>query len=79
VNKCPIISICRWHSSFFEIGDIGIDREPGVPLDERAPDADQMHDRKHAGTPEIVLLGGAVIGKEAPHLRVTPEAGWCQG
>ena len=34
-----------------------------VPLDERAPDTDQVHDRKHAGAPEIILLHCAVIGK----------------
>jgi hypothetical protein len=50
-------------------------REPGMLLDQRLADADEMHDRKQAGLLEVGPLGRADVWKQPLDMRLFLEEG----
>ena len=47
--------------------------QPGILLDQRLPDADEMHDREQAGLLVVGLLGLARIGEQSRNMRLAVE------
>src|SRR5262245_15409739 len=63
-----------------EEGLVHADRKPGMLLDERATDADRVHDGKNAGLAEVARLGSRVIREQAADMRrARQETGWRAG
>src|SRR5262249_46639040 len=56
-----------------EKGLVHADRKPGMLLDERATDADRVHDGKNAGLAKVARLGSRVIGEQAADMRRTRQ------